>query len=131
MRFLVPAVMLLASLEALGQSKPSLVLDSGSGTGSLAVFRPGSTDNEGWVVVESGSAPAADAGIVSVMFGTQRKRPTAGCLESKSASAKDLRIDDFFPVSRYGFVVMIHYPGLKPHTRYVWRYEIGLQCAFR
>jgi hypothetical protein len=129
-KFMV-GLLLLSSASVFAQSVPSLVMDSGAGSGGLAILESGSTDKKGLVVIESGSSPASDAGIFTFRFSKQRTMNTEGCLTPKSASAKALRgVADFFPVDHYGFLVMIYYPGLEPHTRYVWSYEIGPDCAF-
>jgi hypothetical protein len=123
-------LLLLCSASVFAQSVPSLILDSGAGSGGLAILESGSTDKKGLVAIESGSSPAPDAGIFTFRFTKPRTTYTAGCLTARSASAKTLRVNDFFPVDPYGFVVMVYYPGLEPHTRYVWSYEIGPDCAF-
>jgi hypothetical protein len=124
------ALLLLCSAAVSAQSVPSLVIDAGSGSGAYAVLESGSTDKKGLVAIESGSSPAPDAGIFTFRFSKPRTTFTAGCLTPRSASAKGVRVNDFFPAGPYGFVVMVYYPGLEPHTRYVWSYEIGPDCAF-
>ena len=109
--------------------RPSLIADSGVGTGAYLKLSPGSNDKRGIVAIETGTGPASDSGVFSLRFGTRLPARTSGCLTPKSGSAKAAHVDDFFPVERYGFVVYVHHQALEPHTFYVWRYEIGPDCA--